>query len=128
MTDLSQYISGGQEEFKAGHQALARIVNFKPMPGDYEAFKQGFGEVKNGLPAFDGHTHYDLWTRYNNPSQGLTLGEMTKLLLLWDSWMEKKEEEDGTLTLTSLKPFDFKKVPKRIEIRNGQTVFKEIKW
>lgn len=127
MTDLSQYISGIQEEFKAGHQALARIVSFKPQPGDYEAFRNGLGTVKNGLPAFDGFTHYDLWTWYNSPTRGLSIGEMTKLLLLWDSWMEKKEE-DGALTLTSLKPFDFKKVPKRIEIRNGQTVFKEIKY
>lgn len=32
------------------------------------------------------------------------------------------------ITLEKLKPFDWKRRPRRIEIRGGQTIFKEIKY
>ncbi len=129
MTQLSKYMSPDDiPVFKAGHQALFKIVKSKASLNDSKIFKDGFGKISGNVPAFDGLTHYDLWKAYNDVSIGLSLSYLTKLLHLWDSWLEEEEQQDDPITLQVLKPFDFKKVPKRIEICNGQTYFSKSKW
>lgn len=114
--------------FHLGHQALARICAGKPQAGDHKLVEDAlYNAVAAGAPTgIPGVECSKLWEWFNNPNKGVSIGECKTLLATWDSWCEEKE--DGEITLSVLKPFDFKKVPKRIEIRDGRTVWKEIKW